>query len=278
MEFLPVDQQGSWSPTDLADRIYDSSRSYRKDRCAIFINPDSADSFLRNSGLQADFLDPDENSHWTGVQRPVHPKLKRILIGDYDEWFRWFMKWRRFNAFHIVALVAPIRRMIDDDRRGYYDGLLTRLLRKQSVHKIIVVEEERFQPIVEKWFGADSPIAGVQELKPKFGKEEFRDATCSILYGTLLPRKKFSSAVASTLFSKVNPAWESALQDITRTPSLIARTHSWFLLLRILREGDSRGLGDSCNSKVARGPAPAGAARVQACSKERPIGAERGLA
>lgn len=131
-EFLPVDQQGSWSPTDLADRIYDSSRSYRKDRCAIFIDPDSVDSLLRNSGLQADFLDPDENSHWTGVQRPVHPKLKRILVGDYDEWFHWFMKWRRFNAFHVVALVAPIRRMIDDDRRGYYDGLLTRLLSKQA--------------------------------------------------------------------------------------------------------------------------------------------------
>jgi hypothetical protein len=227
-EFLPVDQQGSWSPIDLVDKIYDSSRSYRNDHCAIFIDPDSVDGFLRESGLQADLLEPDENSHWTGVQRPVHPKLKRILVGDYDEWFRWFMKWQRFNAFHVIVLIKPVQKMIHDDRRGYFDGLLTRMLNKQSVHKTIVVEEERFQPIVEKWLGGNDTLPDAPELKPKFGKEEFRDAVCSLLYGTLLPDRKFSSAVARTFFSKINPAWESALQDIKCTPSLVERRHHWF--------------------------------------------------
>jgi len=28
------------------------------------------------------------------------------------------MRWQRFNAFHLVVLIAPIRKIIDDDRRG----------------------------------------------------------------------------------------------------------------------------------------------------------------
>ena len=55
VEFLRMDEQGSWSAMDVADRIYDSLRSYRSDRCAIFIDPDSAQDFRRESGLQADF-------------------------------------------------------------------------------------------------------------------------------------------------------------------------------------------------------------------------------
>ncbi len=230
-EFLTVDQRGSWSPAQVADRIYDSSRTYRKEHCAIFIDPDSVDDFLHASGLQVDFLDPDENSHWTGVQRPVHPKLKPILVGDYDEWFRWFMKWQRFNAFHIIVLINPIRRMIDDDRRGYYDGLLTRLLNKQGVHRIIIVEEERFQPTLRRWMGGAVPGEEDQELKAKFGQKQFRDAICSILYGTLLSNRNLSAAAASTLFSKVNPAWEPALQDLKRKAFQVARTHRWFYSL-----------------------------------------------
>jgi hypothetical protein len=158
LEFLRADEQGSWSAMDLADKIYDSLRSYRNDRCAIFIDSNSAQDFLRESGLHADFLNPSENMHWTGLQKQLRPKqkLSGVFVGEYDDWFLWFMKWQRFNAFHVLVLVDPIQRIINDDRRGYFDGLLTRLLNKQSVHKVIVVEEERFQPAVKKWIGGDS--------------------------------------------------------------------------------------------------------------------------
>jgi hypothetical protein len=185
-------------------------RSYRKERCAIFIDPDSAEGF-RESGLQTDFLDSDENAHLTGVQRKAHPKLKRIIVGDYDEWFRWFMKWQRFNAFHTVVLVAPIRRMIDDDRRGYFDGLLTRLLDKQSVHRVIVVEHERFHATLRKWLGGEGVLEEPPELKNRFGREQFVDAISSLLYGTLLSKRDLSIAAASTLYSKLNPAWDAGL-------------------------------------------------------------------
>jgi len=175
LEFLPVDEKGSWNAVEVTDKIYDNLRSYRKDRCAIFIDVDSVDSFVRESGLQADYLDPEENMHWTGLQKQMRPKhkVRRVFVGDYDEWFRWFMKWQRFNAFHIVVLVAPIRRMIDDDRRGYFDGLLTRLLDKQSIHTVIVVEEGRFHPVLRKWLGREQVFEESTELGKKFGRKQF---------------------------------------------------------------------------------------------------------
>jgi hypothetical protein len=212
----------------VVDKIYDSLRSYRKDRCAIFIDSDSADEFLRESGLQADLLDPDLNAHWTGIRKKAHPKLKRMIAGDYDEWFRWFMKWQRFNAFHIVVLVAPIRRMIEDDKRGYFDGLLSRLLNKRSVHRLIVVEDTCFQSTVTKWLGESGSLQHVPELDGKFGKEEFRGTIASLLYGTLLSRRKLSLAAASTLFAKLNPTWESELQGAMLKGALVERRHRKF--------------------------------------------------
>jgi len=83
LEFLRVDQRGSWSAMDIADRIYDSLRSYRNDHCAIFIDQDSVQGFPRDSGLQVGFLDPEENMHWTGSQKQLRPKhrLESIFVG-----------------------------------------------------------------------------------------------------------------------------------------------------------------------------------------------------
>lgn len=228
LEFLPMDERGSWSATDVADRIYDGLRSYRKDRCAIFVDPDYAEAFLRESDLHADPLNPKENMHWTGLQRQLRPKqkLRRLFVGDYDEWFLWFMKWQRFNAFHVVVLVAPIRKMIDDDRRGYFDGLLTRLLNKPSVHRVVVVEEERFQPAVRKWIGGD--FGDMPELKGRFGREQSKDALSSILYGTRLSGREFALAATRTLSSTSNPNWVADLQYIMLRPSLVARRHGTF--------------------------------------------------
>ncbi len=216
---------------DVVDKIYDNLRNYRKDRCAIFIDVDSVDRFLRQSGLQADALDPAENMHWTGLQKQLRPKqkLNRFFVGDYDEWFMWFMKWQRFNAFHIIVLVSPIRRMIQDDRRGYFDGLLTRLLGKRSIHRVIVLEEERFQSTVARWLDNDGTAPqDLPEFKGKFEREQLKDAIASILYGTLLPNRHFSLAVANTLSSKLNPNWGADFQYLKLKPALAERQHRKF--------------------------------------------------
>ena len=219
-EFLPI-QNGSWSPVDISDRIHTTSRSYRKDHCAVFIDSDSRDDFLGQSGLPASLLDPDENAHWTGLRRSKHSKLKSVVVGDYDEWFRWFMKWQRFNAFHTIVLIAPIRRMLDDDKRGYFDGLITRLLNRPSVHGVVVAEEERFLPAARMWMGNDKARGGTQELAGKFMREQFREAIYSLLYGTLVPKKNIEKVAASTLSAKVDSNWKSELDYIKARPSLV---------------------------------------------------------
>ncbi len=208
-------------PPKLADKIYASSRSYRTDHCAIFIDPDTPDDFLRDSGLQVSFLDPDESWHWTG--QSARKNLHRTLAAEYEAWFRWFMKWQRFNAFHIVVLVNPIQQMIDFEGRGYLDGLLTRLLAKPSVHKVIVLEQERFQPIAKEWLGGYGRAEDYADLKEKLRKRQFTEAMASILYGTHLSTSALLSAAASTLFSKVNPGWQSEFQEIKRRPALVDR-------------------------------------------------------
>ena len=223
-EFLPVDRAGfDW--VEVADRVYDSLRSYRRDHCAIFIDSDSSDNFLRLSGLRATYLDPDESWHWTGAQ--ARPKLKPILIGDYENWFRWYMKWQRFNAFHVVVLIRPMQQIIDSDKRGYFDGFLTRLLSRPSVYRVMVVEEERFRPVVESWLGAQDRPAEVPELKEELGRTYVRQALAGLLYGTHLSTRQFSTAVTGTLFAKLNPDWETVVSDIKQKPALVDRMSRW---------------------------------------------------
>ena len=217
-EFLALHRDGTWDSEGLIDKVHDASRSYRRDHVAVLIDSDSAEDFIRESGLQFDFLDPEANPHWTGSQRKKH--LKPVLVGDYGEWFRWFMRWQRFNAFQIVVLVAPVRRLVDDEKRGYLDGLLTRLLNRPSIHRIIVVEEERFQPIIRSWLLGGDPVQEVQELKGKFGQAQFKQAVVSLLYGTHLSAGELRRASGCTLFSRLTPHWETELSGIERKPAL----------------------------------------------------------
>jgi hypothetical protein len=200
-EFLALQRDGTWDAEGLIDKIHGASRSYRRDHVAVLIDSDSAEDFIRKSGLQFDFLDPEANLHWTGSQRKKH--LKPVLVGDYGEWFRWFMRWQRFNAFQIVVLVVLVRRLVDDERRGYLDGLLTRLLNRTSIHRIIVVEEERFQPIIRSWLLGGDPVQEVRELKGKFGQAQFKQAVVSLLYGTHLSAGELRRASGCTLFSRL---------------------------------------------------------------------------
>src|SRR5207302_3803363 len=98
---------------------------------------------------------------------------------------------------------------------------------KQSVHRVVVVEQERFHPVLRKWLGNESIIEESTELRNKFGREQFVDAISSLLYGTLLSKRNLTTAAASTLFAKLNPAWEAGLQDVKLRPSLVERSHKW---------------------------------------------------
>jgi hypothetical protein len=212
----------------VASVIYDSFRSYKNDRCAIFMHHDETGSFLASSGIDAEHLDPDTNIHWQGVQTGLKRKWKRIIIGDYLDWFSWYMKWQRFNAFHTVVLFRPISRMAHEENRGYLDGLLTRLLNKSSLHRIIVIEETSLWPIIKQWMSDYTSISD-PSLAGRFSREEVREAILATLYGTRLSHTNLALAIGQTLSSKLNPDWHPILQR-TEISSLIQRRNNFRVL------------------------------------------------
>jgi hypothetical protein len=212
----------------MASVIYDSFRSYKNDRCAIFMHADEIGSFLASSGIDAEHLDPDSNIHWQGAQTGLKKRWKRIIIGDYLDWFSWYMGRQRFNAFHTVILFRPISRMAREENRGYIDGLLTRLMNKPSLHRLIVIEEEGLWPIVKQWMGSQTSISGTG-LASSFGKEEVREAILATLYGTRLSHTDLTRAMGRTLSAKLNTDWSPILQR-TEISSLIKRCSNFRVL------------------------------------------------
>jgi CRISPR/Cas system-associated endonuclease Cas1 len=204
----------------IADVIYDSFRSYKNDRCAVFLDEGTRFS-LEDSGIDTGRLDPRLNLHWQGGEKALRNKTwKRIMTGSYLDWFQWYMRWQRFNAFHTVLLFKPVSRLVDDEARGFMDGFLTRMLNKPSLHRAIIVEESAFLPVVRRWIGDEASIAD-SDLKLHFGKNETRDAILCTLYGTRLSRPDLVAAVSRTLSSKLNPDWESVLAKSGRFMRLL---------------------------------------------------------
>ncbi len=89
--------------------------------------------------LDAEYLQPGQNYHWSGVQWRAQKGRKRILLGDYEDWFKWYMRYQRFKAFHVVIMIEPRAALSDKERGGYFAGFLARLTYKVPT-RIIVVE------------------------------------------------------------------------------------------------------------------------------------------
>lgn len=210
VEFVPLNAE-SLTPKSISDLVYGNFRSYKKDKCAIFTDNDDIRRLLSNSSLAADVLDDRDNFRWTGANRNYTRKYRRIVAGDYLDWFCWYMKWRRFNAFHLLIWIRPIGRMIEDERRGFIDGLLTRLVSKGAVHKIVIIEEERFRGIVTSWLGGSSKLES-PELAPKFRAEEFKQAMLTVLFGSTLARARYLLKVKGTLTYKIYPEKDKLLR------------------------------------------------------------------
>ena len=60
--------------------------------------------------LDAEYLEPDQNYHWSEWTRPASLDTEDIfiLLGTYEDWFKWFMAHQRFRAFHIVVIIEPV--------------------------------------------------------------------------------------------------------------------------------------------------------------------------
>ena len=143
----------------LASAIYDSFRSYKDDRCAIFMHHDETGSFLAGSGIDAEHLSPGTNIHWQGgangfeeeVETHYHRRLSRLVLLVHE-----------VAALQRVPHRGPLPPhqpgRPPGESRGYLDGLLTRLLNKPHLHRVIVIEEASLWPVVEQWMGSNTSI------------------------------------------------------------------------------------------------------------------------
>ena len=214
---------------DYASKIFecidDSFRSFRKDRCAIFTDPENIRAFTEGRSLQADLLDPRDNFHWTGSEKGLGRRRRRVVAGDYLDWFSWYMKWQRFNAFHILVLVNPIARLLVDEDRGYLDGLLTRVISKPSVHRVIIAKEHRFVPVITAWLG-DSDIQS-PELAAAFQHRELEHAFLTTLYGRTIAVNRLAPELSKTLSWKLARDPQSTFRRLD-SGQLLRRKSRWF--------------------------------------------------
>ena len=205
------------SPETIADYVYRNFRSHRKDRCAIFAGYDMLRPFTSHHSLDSGLLGINENYRWTGVKVSLRQKIKRIIVGDYLDWFCWYMQWRRFNAFPLVILVRPVAAMMEEEKRGFIDGLLTRLAFRSMVRRIIVFEEERFRPLVSHWL-LDGPAPdkpGLAGFKPL----QFREALAAYLYGSTLARNLFVAGAKRTLSYRLSRDKTDLIPAVARSIS-----------------------------------------------------------
>ncbi len=136
VEFIHYEPGGALPLEQITLAIYQSMRSRRHDRVAVMGNEGIEP--LRPK-LDAEYLQPDCNYHWSGIQWRAQKGRKRILLGDYEDWFKWYMRHQRFKAFHVVIMIEPRAALSDEERGGYFAGFLARLTHKVPF-KVIVVE------------------------------------------------------------------------------------------------------------------------------------------
>lgn len=208
--------------SNVPDLIYQSMRSYRKDCCAVFGDLDLMKSLV-GSGLDADYLDPEINYHWSGIQRRVQRGWKRTIASEYGEWFLWYMKWQRFRAFHTIVLLNPFQYLLACDFRGYIDGLLARLMGK-PLNRVIILENEQFRAPIQSWIGQrkidDSTLVN------HFSEQELWQALLAILYGTRLTGTELQRAFERTIWASVHGSSQLAPQTTAKLRAFIERNGS----------------------------------------------------
>jgi CRISPR/Cas system-associated endonuclease Cas1 len=158
--------------------------------------------------LGAGDLDPEEDYRWSGylVQRKAKKPAKRVMIGSYEEWFRWYMRFQRFRAFHTLVLIEPFAAVADAQLGGYIDGVLARLMDK--VVQVVVVTKGGFAP----------PVADKRRV----------DAVLrAMLYGTRLSKSEILNETALTFVSLPAVMVE---EELARMGWRISRAHPRYRL------------------------------------------------
>ncbi len=231
-----IQSQGT-EAVDISTLIRSSFRSRHKDRCTIFADGDDVGQLLNDLHFQADRLEHDRNIHWTGRQARGGRKWKRVVVGDYFDWFIWYMQWQRFGAFHTIILINPIKYMLGADRKGYIDGLLTRLLTRGTLHRIIIIESDENRQRLQRWLSHGGG-AGPSEDVTQFSQNELQQLFLSLLCGTRLTATQLVSQAGRSYGFSVNQG-SDLRKEFTFKRWLYERTGPFYRLsndgLRVLQ-------------------------------------------
>jgi CRISPR/Cas system-associated endonuclease Cas1 len=206
--------QGQPPPVDrVVQAIYTSMRSRRLDKVAVMADRDTLEKL--KPLLDAEYLEPGTNFHWSGTQvmHLTQKGRKRVQLGDYEQWYRWFMQHQRFRAFHIVVMVDPLAVLQDEQLGGYLNGFLARLMAKVT-HRVIIVQTPQQTP------------ANVPD------KTQGRAALMAMLYGTRLSFDELAETARLALV----PLGEAALNDAKKEAWLWETWHSRYQLTKVGKE------------------------------------------
>lgn len=176
VRFIPFKQDSSFPSAELTKVVYHALSERKESRVAIFAANDFPYS-LPDLGAKA--LEPRVSYNWSGFlrQRKVGKPPGRVLIGDYSEWFQWYMRHLRFRTFHTIVLIEPLNAIADEEHGGYIDGLLARLVGK--VRQVILVAKG----------GISLPVPDETRVK---------EILRALLYGTRLSRPELMEQVSRT--------------------------------------------------------------------------------
>ncbi|MDV3278260.1 MAG: CRISPR-associated endonuclease Cas1 [Nitrososphaerales archaeon] len=171
---------GSFPAEELARTVFESLQIRKLSRVALMVDEAVLEALPR---LGSEHLEPEKDYHWSGVlaQKRFGYPHRRVLVGSYEEWFRWYMRTQRFRAFHTIILIEPLSAVSDKERGGYIDGLLVRLMAK--VRRVVVVAKP-----------ARGELSAPDETR---AMEVLR----ALLYGTRLSRPELTGLASHTFVS-----------------------------------------------------------------------------
>jgi hypothetical protein len=133
---LRYESDGGFPTEELARVVYASLQVRKLGRVAIICDEAALQALPK---LDWEYLDPQKDYYWSGVfaQKKFGYPYRRVIVGTYEEWFRWYMRTQRFRSFHTIILIEPLAAVSDKEHGGYTDGLLARLMAK--VRRVVVV-------------------------------------------------------------------------------------------------------------------------------------------
>lgn len=205
MRLLPYEVTAVFPADQLQRLVYQTLSENKNNRVAMLADPGVLEQLPK---LDSAWLNPETNYYWTGIQIYKGRRAdKRVIEGTYEDWFQWYMRSQRFRAFNTLVLINPLPGVSDEERGGYIDGFLARLMGK--VQRTIIFSGDEADPL------------------PSMDESRAREVIRALLYGTRLTRPELLRQLRRTFV----PIADSTLDKVlTKYEWRISKDHPRYVL------------------------------------------------